>query len=114
MPRLIDRNPPKRPRNRLSWGASLCAYHAAEGTPNEGCGSLRNAAAITSVNGDIAKLQQDITAANAAAAAMQTQINIARAELATLLTRKTNLQNEITALNAEIEAIKGNGKQSKS
>ncbi len=45
---------------------------------------------------------------------MQTQINIARAELATLVTRKTNLQNEITALNAEIEAIKGNGKQSKS
>ncbi len=67
-----------------------------------------NAAAATSVNGEIAKLQQDITAAFAA---KQTQVNNARAELATLMTRQTNLQNGTTALNAEIEVVKGNGRQ---
>ncbi len=43
-----------------------------------------NAAATTSVNGAITKLQQDIAAAFAA---KQTQVNNARAELATLVTR---------------------------
>ncbi len=63
-----------------------------------------NAAAIASVNGEIARLQQDITASNAVVAAKQTQVNNARAELATLVTRQTNLQNETTALNAQLLA----------